>query len=251
MLYHAFGKPTRPVIVLLHGAGVSWWNFEEVAKCLEKDYYVILPVVRGFGEAAKRTFHGVREEARELITLIETEFGGRVFALGGISLGAQIALEAMVESPKIAKYAILESILTSKAPIGDRWLEFVCRVNEEFHTKKLYAALLSRVMGIPERYREVFYQENRAVRQDNALQMMHSLCNRHLRTPTQNILASTLILYGEKEYAYVKRSAQALDRVLPNSVLYCMPGRKHGELAFDHPSEYADLLIEFFTQHGV
>ena len=39
-----YGRQTNPIAVLLHGGGLSWWNYHEVAKLLEKDYHVILPL---------------------------------------------------------------------------------------------------------------------------------------------------------------------------------------------------------------
>ena len=42
-----FGQHNTDVIMLLHGGGLSWWNYRKVAKLLEKDYHVILPVLDG------------------------------------------------------------------------------------------------------------------------------------------------------------------------------------------------------------
>ena len=44
-----FGKQNKDRVLLLHGGGLSWWNYREVAKLLEKDYHVILPVLDGHG----------------------------------------------------------------------------------------------------------------------------------------------------------------------------------------------------------
>ena len=47
MTVFEFGKQNKDAILLLHGGGLSWWNYREVAKLLEKDYHVILPVLDG------------------------------------------------------------------------------------------------------------------------------------------------------------------------------------------------------------
>lgn len=44
-----FGKQNQATVLLLHGGGLSWWNYREVAKLLEKDCHVILPVLDGHG----------------------------------------------------------------------------------------------------------------------------------------------------------------------------------------------------------
>ena len=34
MQYIEFGKQNEEVIILLHGGGLSWWNYQEVAELL-------------------------------------------------------------------------------------------------------------------------------------------------------------------------------------------------------------------------
>ncbi len=37
-----FGQQNPDVIMLLHGGGLSWWNYREVAKRLAERYHVVL-----------------------------------------------------------------------------------------------------------------------------------------------------------------------------------------------------------------
>ena len=43
MNYVEYGKENSDVIILLHGGGLSWWNYKEVAERLQTDYHVVLP----------------------------------------------------------------------------------------------------------------------------------------------------------------------------------------------------------------
>ena len=45
MNYVEYGKAHNEVIVLIHGGGLSWWNYREVAELLSDDYHVILPIL--------------------------------------------------------------------------------------------------------------------------------------------------------------------------------------------------------------
>jgi len=38
----AYGKDNQNVIVLLHGGGLSWWNYKEVAEKLADRFHVVL-----------------------------------------------------------------------------------------------------------------------------------------------------------------------------------------------------------------
>ena len=53
MNYIEFGKENRAVIVLLHGGGLSWWNYKEAAEMLKKDYH--------------KTFNNILKQARHII----------------------------------------------------------------------------------------------------------------------------------------------------------------------------------------
>ena len=39
-----FGCEHHDVIVLLHGGGLSWWQYEEAARLLTDRFHVVLPI---------------------------------------------------------------------------------------------------------------------------------------------------------------------------------------------------------------
>ena len=86
-----FGKQNRSIILLLHGGGLSWWNYRDVAQLLEKDYHVILPVLDGHA-GSNVPFTTIEDNAARLISYIDTRFGGQILAIGGLSLGGQVAV---------------------------------------------------------------------------------------------------------------------------------------------------------------
>ena len=105
---------------MLHGGGLSWWNYREVAKLLEKDYHVILPVLDGHADS-DAAFTTIEDNAARLISYIDSHFGGQVAVLGGLSLGGQVALEMLSQRLDICRYALIESALDI--------LEFVSEIN--------------------------------------------------------------------------------------------------------------------------
>ena len=42
MKYIEYGKEKKDVIILLHGGGLSWWNYKEVAEKLSNNYHIVL-----------------------------------------------------------------------------------------------------------------------------------------------------------------------------------------------------------------
>ena len=76
-----FGKQNKDSVLLLHGGGLSWWNYREVAKLLEKDYHVILPVLDGHADS-NAEFTTIEDNSARLISYIDTHFDGQITVLG-------------------------------------------------------------------------------------------------------------------------------------------------------------------------
>ena len=51
----------------------------------------------------------IEDNAAEIIDFIRSDLGGSVYLLGGLSLGAQVALEMLSQQGDICEYAIIES----------------------------------------------------------------------------------------------------------------------------------------------
>lgn len=50
MIFGPANKEPVPTVLLLHGGGLSWWNYRAVAEFLADRYRVILPVLDGHGD---------------------------------------------------------------------------------------------------------------------------------------------------------------------------------------------------------
>ena len=97
-----FGQQNPDVVMLLHGGGLSWWNYREVAELLAERYHVVLPVLDGHADS-DAPFTTIENNAASLISYIDTHFGGQVTAIGGLSLGGQIAVEMLSQRPQICR----------------------------------------------------------------------------------------------------------------------------------------------------
>ena len=46
-----YGKQNSDIIMLLHGGGLSWWNYRAEAELLGDRYHVVLPFLDGHAES--------------------------------------------------------------------------------------------------------------------------------------------------------------------------------------------------------
>ncbi|MBR2398323.1 MAG: alpha/beta fold hydrolase, partial [Clostridia bacterium] len=105
-----YGKENKDVIILLHGGGLAYWNYREVAVELSKDFHVVLPNLDGHAGSDK-PFTSIESNASEIIKYIDENFGGKVLLIGGLSLGGQVLVEILSKRASICSYAIVESAL--------------------------------------------------------------------------------------------------------------------------------------------
>ena len=77
MNYVEYGKENSNVIILLHGGGLSWWNYKEVAERLQTDYHVVLPILDGHAGCDKQ-FTTIENNALDIIEFVNSKLGGSV-----------------------------------------------------------------------------------------------------------------------------------------------------------------------------
>ena len=71
MLFKAFGNKNMPVIILLHGGGLSWWSWKTQIKVLQKDYCIVTPIIDGHGEDCNTTFVSIKKSADHVVKYIK------------------------------------------------------------------------------------------------------------------------------------------------------------------------------------
>ena len=91
MKYQEYGFGQKGTIILLHGGGLSWWNYREAAALLQTDYHIILPILDGHA-GSDRPFTTIEENASEIISFIDEHLGGSVLLIGGLSLRGRYTL---------------------------------------------------------------------------------------------------------------------------------------------------------------
>ena len=73
MIFKEFGNDNKDVITLLHGGGLSWWNYKNEIELLKSNYHIILPILNGHGGSDK-SFISIEDNADEIINFIDEKF---------------------------------------------------------------------------------------------------------------------------------------------------------------------------------
>lgn len=251
MLCKEFGAKDAPCIVLLHGGGLSWWSWLPVIRQLENDYRVLVPVIDGYGEASGQMFISIEHSASEMLSYLQTACGGRVYALAGLSIGAQIVVEMLSQQDDIAEYAVIESALVCPMRCVKQLTPLMVGLSFPLIRMRWFARLQARELCVPQEQFDRYYADSQKISKASLQNTMISNSTYALKDTLGQTTAKALIIVGEHEIGVMKKSARQLQSKIAESQLYIAPRLKHGELSLVYPEDYVKRVKAFFVHSEV
>ena len=239
-----YGQQSDPVILLLHGGGLSWWNYRDVAQKLAEQYHVVLPVLDGHADS-DAPFTSVEENAARLISYIDTHFDGRVLAIGGLSLGGQIAVEILAQRGDICQYALLESALVKPMKVTAALVGPTFGASFGLIKQKWFAKLQTDYLGIPEELFDDYFRDTCKIGKADMIAFLKANSMYTIKPGLSQAKAKVKIVAGAKEQNNIRDSAKLLHRAIGGSQMEILPGLRHGDLSINHPETYVKILIDW------
>lgn len=248
MIFKDFGNINAPTIILLHGGGLSYWSWDSVISLLTPEFHVVTPILDGYGENANKTFVSIENSADQVINYVKEQYSGHVFAIGGLSIGAQIVTEVLSQNANISDFAVIESALV--CPIwGTRFLAVpMCKRSYKLITKRWFSKLQAKQLCVPDALFERYYNESIEISKQTLVNTILSNGTYKMKEEIKRTKAKVLVIVGQKEITVMQKSALMLHRAIPNSHLYIAPDMKHGELSLTQPEQYVEQLEQLLSQ---
>lgn len=247
MRYVEYGRENKDILMLLHGGGLSWWNYEEVAKSLQKDYHIILPILDGHAESDK-PFTTIADNAAELISFIDTYLDGSVLLIGGLSLGGQILLEILSQRNDICKYAIVESALVIPSKITHTLVKPVFGGCYGLIQHEWFSKLQFKSLKMKSDLFDCYFRDTCAISKHDMIAFLQANSLYSLKESIKNCTAKVYIFVGGKENNAMRKSAQIIRQTFPNSLMQVLPELYHGEFSINYGKEYADKIREIIEE---
>ena len=244
MNYKEFGKQNSDVIILLHGGGLSWWNYRKEAEMLQNDFHVILPVLDGHAES-DRDFTTIEDNAKEIISFIDETFDGSVLLIGGLSLGGQILLEIMSLRADICEYAIVESALVVPSKMIYSMIKPVFGNCYGLIKHKWFSKLQFKSLKMNQEFFDDYYRDTCKITKQNMIAFLQANSMYSIKDLLSNSNAKVSIFVGGQENSSMKSSAKIISKIIEGSSLRIKEGMYHGEFSINHPGDYVkeiDLL---------
>lgn len=237
-----FGKQNNDIIMLLHGGGLSWWNYKAEAELLKNRYHVVLPILDGH-TGSDNDFISIEKNASRLISFIDKEFGGSVLLIGGLSLGAQILVEMLTQRNSICQNAVIESASVIPSKLTKALIKPMFSLSYGLVKKKCFAQMQFDYLHIRKDLFKDYYRDTSQISKENMIAFLEANTSYEVKPNLQDVHANIHILVGEKEQKKMIRSAEQLHKALPGSVLEIKKDLYHGEYSINYPEEYTKELL--------
>ena len=246
MQYAEYGADQKDIVILLHGGGLAPWSFREEAEQLKDHYHVIIPVLDGHS-GSDRDFTTIESNADEIIDFIDEKCSGRVFLMGGLSLGGQILVEILSRRPDICRFAIIESALVLPMRTTHALIKPTISLCYPLVKKRWFAKLQFQSLHVRKEYFDDYYRDSAAITKENMISFLRENSDYQLKDGIEECQAKTLILVGSRESNIMKKSAEILYEKIPDASLEILPGYYHGDLSMNHAELYIGKIFSLIA----
>ncbi|MDP2691007.1 MAG: alpha/beta hydrolase [bacterium] len=241
MHHYQLGSKRKPCLVILHGWGIDGGNYQELAKLLSDNFFVLVPDLPGFGKTPepKQAFN-VSDYAKEVQKWLKTEGVQEAYFIGH-SFGGRVLIKLSQLSPDLVKGLILTG-----TPGIERfqWKRSLKRLLYGVAAKGL--KMFSFVPAV-KRLRTRFYRSRDLGKLDGVMkQTFLKVIKEPLLRSAQAIQKPTLLLWGNRDQMTPVGDAERMLQIIPGSYLKIFTRVGH-RLPYEKPHEFAREVIQFFT----
>ena len=250
MIIKEYGTEHKETIILLHGGGLSWWNYRDVADFLRDEYHVILPILDGHA-GSDRSFTSIEENASEIIEFIDKDLGGSVLLIGGLSLGGQILLEMLSQSKDICTFALVESAAVIPSKLTNALIGPAFGSSYGLIRNRGFARLQFQSLHIKPDLFEEYYRDTCQISKQDMIAFLKANTSYVLKDSFCKTDAEVHVYVGEEETREILRSADAICKMLPSVRLHRMKGLQHGEFSINYADKYADAIQKIIKSRQI
>ncbi len=250
MFVTEFGIKNEEVIVLLHGGGLSWWNYTDEIELLKNRFHIIIPALDGHS-GSDADFTSIEDNAARIIRYIDEKFEGQVCLIGGLSLGGQILLEILSQRKDICRFAVIESALALPMPITHSLIRPGMRLSYGLIQKKWFSRLQMRSLKIRSDLFDNYYRDTGAITCENYIMFMQSNSAYRAKPGLSLCRAKALIVVGGRERPVMKKSAKLIHALIPDSELIMVRDYHHGDLSMNHADEYVKYMTALILKNPI
>ena len=241
MQFQEYGSKQNETILLLHGGGLSWWNYREAAELLQADYHIILPVLDGHA-GSDSPFTTIEENASRIISFIDEHLHGSVLLMGGLSLGGQILLEILSQRKDICSCALVESACVIPSRLTNALIAPAFGSSYGLIRNRSFARMQFRSLHMKPELFEDYYRDTCGIKKQDMIAFLRANTSYTLKDAFRESSAEIHVYVGDRETRTVRNSAEIICEMRPACTLHHLKDFRHGDFSINHPDMYAATI---------
>lgn len=244
------GDPEGPPVILLHGYSDSWVSYTRVLPFIDKKYHVYIPDQRGHGESDRpASGYTFPDFANDVIAFMDAK-GLKKATIVGHSMGSFVAQHVATMAPeRVEKLVLVGSApAVSNGEVSQLQLEVNALTDPvpiKF-TREFQYSVVAR--PVPDEFMERVIQESMKLPARVWRDTMAGMLDPKATVDLKKIKAPTLIIWGDRESVFPKRSDQeVLRKSIRNSTLKVYEGTGHCP-NWEEPARFIKDLEDFIRR---
>lgn len=225
--YKEYGDKNAPLMLFLHGGGVSDWMWDKQIQYFT-NYHCIVPTLSEHGLHHHDDEFSIKGSAEEVIELIEEKANGRKVIVIGFSLGSQVIIQMLSMKPNLIDLAIINSALVRPIPYAKHFIKPVIKCSKPLIKNRFFSRLQAKTLYLTEDYFDRYYEESCQINSGTLIRVLEE--NMSFEIPKEFTKSTTKILVtvGEKEKAIMIKSAKDIVTSNSNCTGIILPKVGHG-----------------------
>ncbi len=252
MKFHTFGNKDNEIIVLIHGVLTPWQIWQTQIDYLKGNYFVIVPALDGHIEDENSEYISASKEAEHIEQYICQNYGNKVFAVCGLSMGGAIANIIFGSGKLQMKYLVFDgaplipmNMLVTKFMIH----QYLTIIHKSKNRDPKVLESFKKDF-LPEKYLEHYLRFVDTMSDQTIENMIVSVGKSRLCICNNENNTKILFLHGTKgNEVLAKKSAKLVKRYYPETKIVCLDGYAHGEAAIYKPQKWIDILNDFILDN--
>lgn len=241
-----FNEAQDVSMLFIHGGGLSGWMWDKQIKALN-DFHCLVPDLPGHGKSRELQIFSIKECAQLMAALIKSKGHHGKAHVVGHSIGAQILLQLLADSPEVVHTGVVHSALVRSLWGVSSLIKPTVKLTLPLTRKKWFAKLQAQTLSIPAEYFPRYYEESKSISAETLAELLRENAAFKLPEGLENNPVPTLVLVGEKERGVMIRSAQDLVSFLPHAEGYIVQSAGHG-FNFEDPVLYNEILQAWLAE---
>lgn len=248
MLFHTFGDPAHPGMLLIHGVLCPWQMWDEVVAHYRERYYIIVPELDGHTQNTSTRFDSVEDEAAEIEKYLSLRGIGELDTVCGLSMGGRIAAMLWKNGRIKIKNLVLDGapLVPASGFVSKVVVNFYIDIVQKCKQRDPKTIENSKKNFLPEKYTEDFLRLIDKMEGDSIINVCHSVLGGDFPTDLSTEGMRILYLHGTKSNEMLsKKSARLMKKHYPSAKRVKCKGMMHAELLCLHTPQWLEIVDDF------